>query len=153
MEAYIELLGTVGGETIKGSFKNGAKYILFRTFCKNTLDDDTQYFNCIIGENMPAFNYAQISKLSEGDLVLVRGKFQQKFVWEDKYVINQETRQKEYKKMQVCKNRVYVTSLLIVEKADKAATIPDEIITNQNVKIVSNTPEHKTNKYDNPFGD
>lgn len=153
MEAYIELLGTVGGETIKGSFKNGIKYILFRTFCKNTLDDDTQYFNCIIGENIPAFNYAEIAEVGEGDLVLVRGKFQQKFVWEDKCTINQETRQKEYKKVQVCKNRVYVTSLLIVERAGKIKAMPDEVITNQNVKIVNNKPEHKEKKYDNPFGD
>ncbi len=152
MEAFIELLGTVSEQMIRGAFKNGTKYIIFRAICKNTIDDDNIVFNCIVPENIPAYTYAEACNIGVGDLILARGKYQQKYIWEERKIVNRETMKEEIVKVQVCKNRVYVVTLNLIRKGTDVSD-NNQIITSGNVKNTNNEREKvAVNPNDNPFG-
>lgn len=153
MEAFIELLGNVGNEVVKGTFKNGTKYIIFQLLCRNTVDDDTIWFNCLVQEGIPAYTFVEACNLKKGDLVLTRGKFQQKFTWEEKVVVNRETMQKEVMKVQNCRNRVYVATATIVERAMDKQINPEIVITKDTKTISNNGNKASWNYNDNPFGE
>lgn len=153
MDIFIEVLGTVTHEVIKDTFKNGSRYILFRLASNNSPQDDITQFNCIIAEGMPAFTYADSIKLNNGDTLLVRGRFQQKQVCEEKIEVNKETMKQERVKHYYTKNRIYVATLnLILKSAEK--NVEQQIFTSESVKNTDNSRQKEEYKPgNNPFGD
>lgn len=153
MDVFIEVLGTVTHEIIKDTFKNGSRYILFRLASNNSPQDDIMQFNCIIAEGMPAFTYADQIKLNNGDTLLVRGRFQQKQVCEEKIEVNKETMKQERVKHYPIRNRIYVATLnLILKSAEK--NVEHQVFTSESVKNTDNSrPKEEYIPGKTPFGD
>lgn len=151
MEIYVEILGNLQSACVDGAYETGNKYKLFRIYAKNSGDDNTIYFNCIVNQGTPSYRYLETLQVGMGDTLLVRGRLRQKFVFEDKTFVNPDTLQKEVKTVQICKNQVYVNAITLINKAN-------DITQMANVELapkVSNTNNNRekvpVNPNDNPF--
>lgn len=155
MEVFIEVFGQIKGQVLEGLYKNGTGYRIFRVYCKPSPEEDWMYFNCIANEGTPSYTLINVANLGENDRICVRGKYQQKFVWEEQVIVNPETMKKEITKMQVCKNRIYINSIYIIQKYNPKPILntPESIDEQVNAKSISNNGKKVAlQDNDNPFG-
>lgn len=152
MEVYIEILGTLQSACVDGSYESGTAYKLFRIYAKNTGDDNTIYFNCIVNQGTPSYKYLESVQVGMGDVLLVRGRFRQKFVFEEKTFVNPDTLKKEIKTVQICKNQVYVNSLTLINKVNDITQMASVEFGPRVSNIDNNREKIPVNPNDNPFG-
>lgn len=115
MEVYVEVIGQIKDEVIENRSGDGTPYIIIRVYTKPQRNADTMYFQafCYAGES--CYQAIKNFNLQQDDEVIIRGKLQQKYVYEEGYKIVDGHR--EPNNRLVCKNRVYLHGINILQRA------------------------------------